>query len=227
MNVAEALLAITRSKLVESGTVGVEAELLPVLPAFSLGLATAAVLAANGLVAFGEIITSSNSVMLPPEGTEFGLVQVTFGTVPVHDHPPLEPALTLYAVTPAGNVSVTVLVPVEFDGPALLIVMLYWPVPPLVKVPTAVLVIVRSKTELSGVGGVLTGPLLLVQVGHSFGFETVTWLAGNGFGAVGDKVTSRISNEFPPAGITFGFVQVMFGMVPEQVQVGVEPALIE
>lgn len=70
------------------------AELLPVLPAFSLGLATDALLAANGLLAFGEIVTSSNSVMLPPDGTEFGLLQVTFGTVPEHVHPPLEPALT-------------------------------------------------------------------------------------------------------------------------------------
>src|SRR5690242_12412626 len=92
--VADALLAIVRSKVVASGAVADVAELLPVFPAFSLGLLTLAVLAASGLVAFGEIVTSSNKVMLPLDGIEFGLVQVTFGTVPEHDQPPLEPALT-------------------------------------------------------------------------------------------------------------------------------------
>lgn len=226
MKVADALLAIAKSKLVASGTVPeLAGPLLPVLPAFSLGLLTLAVLAASGLVAFAEIVTSSNSVMLPPEGIEFGLVQETFGTVPEQDQPPLEPALTAYAVTFAGNVSVTVLVPVELDGPALLMVMLYWPLPPLVNVPTGVLVIVRSKTELSGVTGVVIGPLSEVHVGHSFGLLTVTELPGNGFGAVGLIVTSKISMLVPPAAITFGLVQVMFGIVPEQVHVAVEPAL--
>lgn len=119
------------------------------------------------------------------------------------------------------------LVPVEFDGPELLMVMLYCPEPPLVNVPTGVLVIVRSKTELSGVTGVVIGPLLLVQVGHSFGLLTVAELPGNGFGAVGLIVTSKINKLVPLAAIEFGLVQVMFGSVPEQVHVAVEPALTE
>lgn len=225
MKVADALLAIARSKFVASGTVPEEAgPLLPVFPAFSLGLLTLAALLGSGLVAFGEIVTSSNSVMLPPEGIEFGLEQVTFGTTPEHDQPPLDPALTEYAVTPAGKVSVMVLVPVEFDGPALLMVMLYWPLPPLVNVPTGVLVIVKSNTELKGVTGVVIGPLSEVQVGHSLGLLTVAEFPGNGFGAVGLIVTSKISRLFAPAAMTFGLVQVMFGIVPEHVQVAVEPA---
>src|SRR5689334_15686527 len=103
--------------------------------------------------------------------------------------------------------------------------MLYWPVPPLVKVPTTVLVIVRSKTELKGVVGVVIGPLSAVQVAHSNGFETVAELPGSGFGAVPEIVTSKISRLLAPAAMTFGLVQVMFGIVPEQVHVAVEPAL--
>lgn len=41
-------------------------------------------------------------------------------------------------------VSVTVVVPVVADGPALLTVIVYWPDPPAVKVDVAVLVIERS-----------------------------------------------------------------------------------
>ena len=94
--VADVDLAIARSKLVASGTVPLKAgPLLPVLPAFSLGLLTVAELAASGLVAFGEIVTSSSSVMLPLDGIELPLVQVMFGTAPVQAQPPLEPALTL------------------------------------------------------------------------------------------------------------------------------------
>lgn len=47
----------------------------------------------------------------------------------------------------AGNVSVTVVVPVVLDGPALLTVIVYWPLPPAVKVAEAVLVIARSKLD--------------------------------------------------------------------------------
>lgn len=121
--------------------------------------------------------------------------------------------------------SVTVFVPVELDGPALLMVILYWPEPPLVNAPIAVLVMVRSKLELSGVTGVVIGPLSLVQVGHSFGLLTVAELPGNGLGAVGLIVTSKISKLLAPAAMTFGFVQVMLGIVPVQVHAAVEPAL--
>lgn len=107
--------------------------LLPGLPSF--GLLTLAVLAASGLTALGEIITSRISMLLPPDSTELLLVQVRFGTVPEHDQPGLEMGLTLYAVTSAGKVSVMVVVPLECDGPAFVTVNLYWPLPPAVKTP--------------------------------------------------------------------------------------------
>lgn len=49
----------------------------------------------------------------------------------------------------AGKVSVTVVVPVVLDGPAFDTVMVYWPLPPAVKVAEAVLVMARSKVELT------------------------------------------------------------------------------
>jgi hypothetical protein len=228
MKIADALFATLRSKLVASAMVPVVAgPLLPVLPAFSLGLLTVAELPASGLVAFGEIVTSRTNMLFPPDPMEFGLLQVMFGTVPVHVHPAVELALTLYAVTPAGNVSATVVVPEELDGPAFVTVILYWPLPPLVKVPTETLAIVKSKTASSGVGGTPIGPLSVVQVGHSSGLLTVTTLLPSGLGALAEIVTSRISMLFPPDVIGFELVQVTPGTDPKHAQPGVDEALIE
>lgn len=92
----------------------------PLLAAFvSPGLLKATVFAGSGLLAPAEIVMSNSNRLSPPDGIEFALVQETFGTVPVQVHPAVEPALTTYAVTPAGKVSVSVVVPVEFDGPLL------------------------------------------------------------------------------------------------------------
>ena len=61
---------------------------------------------------------------------------------------------------PAGSVSLTVVVPLELDGPALLTVIWYMPVPPAVNVPSADFVVVRLKVVASGgVVGFVTGPL--------------------------------------------------------------------
>src|SRR5256885_1203427 len=121
---------------------------------------------------------------------------------------------------PAGKVSLTVVVPVELDGPALETVILYWPVPPAVNVPCATFVTERSKTALSVVGGVVAGPLLPVQaaVVHSFGLLMLTWFEPSGFGALGLSVTSSTSIELPPDGIEAALVQVTFGTAPAQDQ---------
>ena len=93
-------------------------------------------------------------------------------------------------------------------------------------VPCATFATVRSKLEVSGVGPLLTGPLPDVQVGHSFGFETVTTLPPRGLVADEEIVTSRISMLLPPDAIEVEFVHVAFGAAPTQVQPGDEPAFI-
>lgn len=92
-------------------------------------------------------------------------------------------------------------------------------------VPCATFVTARSKTELSVVVGVETGPLLAAFV--SPGLLTLTVLAGSGLGAPAEIVMSKISRLSPPDGIEFALVQVTFGTTPVQDQPDVEPALTE
>ncbi len=125
-----------------------------------------------------------------------------------------------------GSVSATVVVPDESDGPAFETVTLYWPVPPAVNVPCAIFAIVRSKLVLSGVGGVVIGPLPPVQLGHSFGFETETTLPLNGVVADEEMFTSKINMLLPPDAMEFELVQTALGAAPVQLQPGVEPALM-
>lgn len=207
-----------------TGVVPLEAG--PLLPGLeSFGLLTVTLLAGSGSGAFDASVTSRISMLLPPATIILLLVQVTFGTVPEHDQPADEPALTEYPVTPVGNVSLTVVVPLESDGPLLVTVILYCPVPPAVNVPCAAFATVRSKLVLSEVGGVVIGPFPLVQLGHSFGFETETTLPPKGVTAEEEIVTSRISMLLPPDAIELELVQTAFGAVPVQVQPGDEPAL--
>ena len=49
---------------------------------------------ASGLGALGAIWTSSNSMLLPLAAITFEFVQLTLGTLPEHDQPAVEPALT-------------------------------------------------------------------------------------------------------------------------------------
>lgn len=124
---------------------------------------------------------------------------------------------------PAGKVSLTVVVPVEFDGPAFDTVILYWPLPPAVKAPCATFTIERSKLLTTGVGPLDAGPLLPAL--ESPALLTVAVLAANGFDALAASVTSRINMLLPPAAIILLLVQLTFGTVPVQVQPVVEPAL--
>lgn len=93
-----ATLVMVRSKLMASGVVGVETGPLfarqePVM--HSAGLLMLTMFAPSGFGALGEIVTSSTSMLLPPEVIGFGLVQVTFGTVPEHAQPAVEDPLML------------------------------------------------------------------------------------------------------------------------------------
>src|SRR5258706_13932515 len=115
---------------------------------------------------------------------------------------------------PVGKVSVTVVVTIELHTSALQTLIKYLRRPLAVNVPCATFVIERSKTALSVVGGVIVGPLLPPQVGHSFGFVTPTWLVPNGLGALGESVTSSTSIELPPDGMEFAFVQLTLGTAP-------------
>ena len=72
---------------------------------------------------------------------------------------------------PAGKLSLTVVVPVLLDGPLFETVMVYWPLPPAVKVAEAVFVIARSKlAEMLSVSvavllaGVVSSEWLIVAV---------------------------------------------------------------
>src|SRR5437868_14509594 len=112
---------------------------------------------------------------------------------------------------PAGKVSLTVVVPVELDGPALATVIRYFPVLPAVNVPCAVFVTERSKLVVTGVGPDEAGPLFAPQVGHSFGFDTPAVLAGRFPVTPAPTFTSRINMELPPAAMTFALVQVTLG----------------
>src|SRR5258708_26755706 len=118
---------------------------------------------------------------------------------------------------PDGKFSSMVVVPVELDGPLLVTVILYWPPAPAVNVPTASFVTIRSKTELSVVVGVETGPLLAPFV--SPGLLRVTVLAGSGFAAPAEIDMSSNKKLSPPEGIEFVFVQETFGTAPVQVHV--------
>lgn len=124
---------------------------------------------------------------------------------------------------PLGKVSLTVVVPVELDGPALVTVIWYWPVPPAVKVPCATFATERSKLMFSGVGPVLTGPLLPGL--PSDGLLTVAVLAASGSVALGEMVMSSSNMLLPLARIELLLVQVMPGTVPVQVQPGLEIGL--
>lgn len=225
VNVPCATFAIERSKLLTTGVVPLDAG--PLLPALeSPGLLTVAVLATNGFDALAASVTSKINMLLPPAAIILLLVQLTFGTAPVQVQPLVEPTLTLYPVTPAGSVSATVVVPDESDGPAFETVILYWPLPPAVNVPCATFAMLRSKLVLSAVGGVVIGPLPLVQLGHSFGFETETTLPLKGVDADEEMFTSKISMLLPPDAMEFELVQTALGAAPVQVQPGVEPALM-
>lgn len=122
--------------------------------------------------------------------------------------------------------SATVVVPEESDGPLFDTVILYWPLPPAVKVPCATFAMLRSKLVVSGVGGVVIGPLPLVQLGHSFGFETETTLPFKGVVADEEMFTSKISMLLPLGAMEFEFVQTALGAAPVQLHPGVEPALM-
>src|SRR5437868_9120913 len=127
---------------------------------------------------------------------------------------------------PAGKVSLTVVVPVELDGPAFETVILYWPLPPGVNVPCATFATDRSKLVVTGVGPpVVAGPLPAPQVGHSFGFEIVTELAAMLPTTLAAMFTSKSSVLLLLDAIELLFVQVTFGTAPVHVQPGVEPAL--
>src|SRR5260221_640185 len=117
---------------------------------------------------------------------------------------------------PAGKVSVTVVVPVELDGPAFATVILYCPVPPAVNVPCATFVTDRSKIVVSVGGGAMIGPLLALQLGlvHSLGLLTEATLLPSGFGALAEMFTSSSRIELPLAAIEFGLVQAIFGTAP-------------
>lgn len=109
--------------------------------------------------------------------------------------------------------------PVESDGPALVTVILYCPEPPATNWPTVVLAICRLKFCVTGVGP-LEAELLPGVV--SPGLLTDALLAGSGFGAEGDSVTSSTMIVEPLGAIEFVFVQLTFGTLPVQVQ----PALV-
>lgn len=126
LNVPWATLAMLRSKLVETGVVPLETGPLSLLhAAHSFGFDTLALFAANAPVTPDAIVTSSTRMLFVPDGIELAKVQFTFGTAPPQTHVAVEPPFTEYPVTPAGSVSVTVVVPVVFDGPLLVTVILY------------------------------------------------------------------------------------------------------
>lgn len=181
--------------------------------------------AGNGFAALAAMFTSSSNMLVAVALMTFGLEQVTLGTVPVHVQPGVEPALTEYPVTPAGSVSATVVVPVEFDGPLFVTVILYWPVPPAVKAVFATFVTARSKTEFRVVAGVETGPLLAALV--SPGLLMLTVFGGSGFDAPAEMLMSSLSKLSMPDGIGFALVQMTFGTEPEHDQPAVEPAFTE
>lgn len=112
-----------------------------------------------------------------------------------------------------------VVVPVESDGPLLVTVSLYCPEPPAMNWPTVVLATVRSKLLLTGV---VPLDAELLPAFASPGLLTEALLAGNGFGADGDNVTSSTIRLLPVGGIAVVLVQVTFGTAPVQVQ----PALV-
>lgn len=87
------VLAICKSKLLVTGVVPLEAELLPGV--VSPELFNVTLLAGNGLGADGESVTSSTIIVEPPGAIEFVLEQVTFGTLPVHVQPALVAPLTV------------------------------------------------------------------------------------------------------------------------------------
>src|SRR2546423_670298 len=126
---------------------------------------------------------------------------------------------------PVGSASLTVAVPLELDGPLLVTVILYRPLPPAINAPTVVLATDRSKEVETGVTGVMMGPLPPPQVGHSFGFEIETWLPGRLPVTFGATVTSRKRTLAPPDGMGFALVHRTLGTAPVQVQPGVEPPL--
>src|SRR5437868_14642743 len=100
---------------------------------------------------------------------------------------------------PAGKVSLTVVVPVELDGPALATVIRYCPVLPAVNVPCAVFVTERSKLVVTGVGPDEAGPLFAPQVGHSFGCDITGRMGVVLPGTVAAAFRSRINMELTPA----------------------------
>src|SRR5262245_34081523 len=122
---------------------------------------------------------------------------------------------------PAGNRSLSVVVPDESDGPLLVTVILYLPVPPAVNWPTVVLAATRSNEVVTGVVPLEDGPLLVLLL--SPGLLTMTKLAARLPVALEATVTFRNSTLGPPAGIGFGLVQVTFGTLPVHIQPGVEP----
>ena len=117
----------------------------------------------------------------------------------------------------------TVVVPVELDGPALLTVIVYWPVPPAVNGAEAAFNTLKSKTILSGVRPLLTGPLLPGL--PSDGLLTVAVLAASGSDAPAEIVTSSSNMLLPLARIELVLVQVTFGTAPVHVQPGLEIGL--
>lgn len=222
-NVPCATFVTLRSKLVLTGVAPVETGPLSAPQVgHSFGFDTVALLAASAPETPGAIITSSTRMLFVPEAIELAKVHVTFGTAPPHTQVAVELGLTAYPVTPAGKVSVTVVVPVVLDGPLLVTVILYWPVPPAVNVPCATFTIARSKFGVSGVGPLEAGPLFALQLGHSFGFDTVTRLAANGLDALAAMLTSSTSTLLPPDAIELELVQVTFGTLPVHVQPGLE-----
>ena len=225
-NVPCATFVTLRSKLVLTGVEPVETGPLSALqPGHSFGFDTVALLAAKAPETPEAIITSRTKMLFVPDAIELAKVHVTFGTAPPHVQVAVEPALTEYPVTPAGSVSDTVVVPVVLDGPLLVTVILYCPMPPAVKVPCATFAMARSKFGVSGVGPLEAGPLLALQLGHSSGLDTVTKFAANGLLALAAMLTSSTSTLLPPDAIELEFVQVTFGTLPVQVQPGLEIGL--
>src|SRR5205085_77979 len=96
VNVPCATFVTDRSNVLVSGGAGaVNGPLFWQLGlAHSLGLLTEATLLPSGFGALAAMFTSSSNMLLPPDGIEFGLLQLTLGTTPVHVQPAPEPALT-------------------------------------------------------------------------------------------------------------------------------------
>ncbi len=120
------------------------------LPASVVGSVAVGVFVAPPPLAVTELVTEPGapvafavSVMgLPgaPAAMAIVLVQVALWPAPLQVHP--VPAAAL-KVRPAGNASVTVIVPVVGEVPVLLTVIVYVPVEPIVKLPVWLLAIAR------------------------------------------------------------------------------------